>query len=439
MASEQHAATALRIQRIGFISTRLAGTDGVSLETHKWRQSLERLGYECFYIAGELDADSEQTHRIDEAAFTHPEIADIQRQCFGRESRPRALSKRINDSLVRIKDEIYTAQQKLTLDLLVAENCLTIPMNIPLGLALTEFVAETSLPCIAHHHDFYWERERFATNAVSDYLHAAFPPRLPFIKHVVINSVASAQLSYRLGVNSTLVPNVMDFENPPPKPGDCACTFRRDIGVAEDAWLILQPTRIVARKQIEHAIELVKRLDDPRAVLVISHASGDEGDEYAAHVRQYAAMLGVPVKFVYDWMRPERPKEERDGRRLYGIADAYACADLVTYPSGYEGFGNAFLEAIYHCRPILVNRYSIYQTDIEPKGFETITMDGFVSQATVDAARRVLQDKTYRAEMTRRNYELGRQFFSYAVLEKKLQALLTEVTGVATSSPASST
>jgi len=35
-------------------------------------------------------------------------------------------------------------------------------MHIPLGLALTEFLAETSLPCIAHHHDFYWERERFA-------------------------------------------------------------------------------------------------------------------------------------------------------------------------------------------------------------------------------------------------------------------------------------
>ena len=35
-------------------------------------------------------------------------------------------------------------------------------------------------------------------------------------------------------------------------------------------------------------------------------------------------------------------------------------ADLVTYPSTFEGFGNAFLEAIYYCRPIVVNTYSIY-------------------------------------------------------------------------------
>ena len=42
-------------RRIGFISTRFAGTDGVSLETSKWATVLERLGHECFYFAGQCD------------------------------------------------------------------------------------------------------------------------------------------------------------------------------------------------------------------------------------------------------------------------------------------------------------------------------------------------------------------------------------------------
>ena len=50
----------------------------------------------------------------------------------------------------------------------------------------------------------------------------------------------------------------------------------------------------------------------------------------------------------------------------YSINDDYQGADLVTYPSGYEEFGNAFVEAIYFNKPIVVNRYSIFVEGIEP-------------------------------------------------------------------------
>jgi lactate dehydrogenase-like 2-hydroxyacid dehydrogenase len=35
-------------RRIGIIATRLAGTDGVSLETAKWVKVLTALGNECY-------------------------------------------------------------------------------------------------------------------------------------------------------------------------------------------------------------------------------------------------------------------------------------------------------------------------------------------------------------------------------------------------------
>jgi mannosylglucosylglycerate synthase len=64
--------------------------------------------------------------------------------------------------------------------------------------------------------------------------------------------------------------------------------FATDLGLAPDQYLFLQPTRIIQRKGIEHAIELTRRLDLP-AELVISHAAGDEGTEYERRVREFAA------------------------------------------------------------------------------------------------------------------------------------------------------
>jgi hypothetical protein len=56
-----------------------------------------------------------------------------------------------------IKKQLNEFIQTFNIDLLVTENVLTIPMHIPLGIALTELIAETQIPTIAHHHDFYWE------------------------------------------------------------------------------------------------------------------------------------------------------------------------------------------------------------------------------------------------------------------------------------------
>jgi len=75
----------------------------------------------------------------------------------------------------------------------------------------------------------------------------------------------------------------------------------------------------------------------------------------------------------------------------YSLWDIYPHADFITYPSLYEGFGNAFLEAIYFRKPMLVNRYATFVRDIEPKGFNLIVMDGFLTKKTVQKARGILE------------------------------------------------
>jgi hypothetical protein len=105
----------------------------------------------------------------------------------------------------------------------------------------------------------------------------------------------------------------------------------------------------------------------------------------------------------------------------------YDAADLVTYPSLVEGFGNAYLEAVYHRRPVFVNRYAVYDLDIRPLGFRNVEMDGFLTAAEVAETRRLLDDPARVSEWTKANFELGLQHFSYRALRRGLRAALAEL------------
>lgn len=414
--------------QIGFVGTRFAGTDGVSLESAKWAQVLWDHRHVSHWYCGISDRDPSVSMVVPHAFFDHPDIQWINRRAFGTRTRTPDVTQRIYTLADYLKGTLYEFTRRFNLDLLIVQNALCIPMNIPLGVALTNFIAETGFPTIAHHHDFYWERDRFSVSAVTDMMWMAFPPALPQIQNVTINSFAQEDLSHRRGVSSVLVPNVLDFENPPPEADDYAACFRADIGLSEDDILFLQPTRVVPRKGIEHAIALVAALKDDRCKLVISHASGDEGNEYLQVLKDLAEQAGVDLRLVDEQVGDKRDTTAH-GQRIYTLADAYSQADFITYPSIYEGFGNALLEAFYYRKPVLVNRYSIYVADIEPKGAKVIAMDGYLTKDVVSKVERIIRDKKYRDEMVDFNYEIGRAFFSYGVLRRKLRALVTNFTG----------
>ncbi len=415
-------------RNIGFVSTRFAGTDGVSLESAKWAQVLWDHKYVSFWYAGKLDRDPEASMLVPEAYFYDRENVAINEEVFGCRTRSPELTRRINQMAEFLKQTLYEFVQKFDIDILIVQNALCIPMHIPLGVALTHFIAEKGIPTIAHHHDFYWERARFAVNCVQDFLNMAFPPSLPSIQHVTINSTAQQELAWRTGNSSVLVPNVLDFENPPTV-DEYASDFRQELGLSEDDIIFLQPTRVVPRKGIELAINLIAQLNDPRCKLVVTHEAGDEGMEYHDALIEMAEHAGVSLHFVYTRVGEKRITDVA-GRKIFSLADAYANADLITYPSLYEGFGNALIEAFYYRKPVLVNRYSIFITDIEPKGFRVIPLNGYITRKVIEQVREVINNPQYREEMVNHNYELGKKFFSYSVLRRKLRSLITNFTGM---------
>jgi len=416
-------------ENIGFVSTRFAGTDGVSLESAKWARVLADFNLDSFWYAGLLDREPATCFCVPEAHFAHSENLWLNERIWGVSSRDPVVSRRIRDVAEYLKTTLYEFVNRFEIDLLVFQNALTIPMHVPLGVAITDFLAETRIPSIAHHHDFYWERVRFSVNAVPDYLDLAFPPRDDLLQHVVINQAAREELSWRKGLSSILIPNVFDFETPPPEPDEYTRDLRKDLGFSDDDVLILQPTRIVPRKGIEHSIKLLESLGDPRMKLVISHSAGDEGYEYRHMLEELAEESGVDLRIIDDRIGEMR-KQTPDGKKIYTLWDLYPFVDFVTYPSLYEGFGNAFLEAVYFKLPILINRYSIFARDIEPKGFRVPLMDGYLTKRVIDEVRRLLSDERHRHAVVEHNYAVARRFFGYAVLRRSLRTLVTNVKGL---------
>ena len=266
---------------------------------------------------------------------------------------------------------------------------------------------------------------RFSLNAVPDFLDMAFPARFPNVVHTVINQAAREQLALRKGISSLLVPNVFKFEGELEQDPGYSDDVREEIGLAPDDLLILQPTRIVPRKGIEHAIKLVSMLNDPKCKLIISHDAGDEGYEYQTMLQRLAEDEGVDLRIIADRVSERRQRDSK-GRKMYTLWDIYPHADFVTYPSVYEGFGNALLEAFYFRKPVMINRYSIYVQDIEPKGFHLVEMDGYVTRDTAEAVRRLLHDPDLCRDTVESNYQLACRHYGYGALRTALKAAFSE-------------
>ena len=410
-------------KNIGFISTRFAGIDGVSLEASKWAEVLEKNGHSCYWFAGELDRAPTKCFLVPEAHFKDEENKWVNENIIGRKVRDISVTDEIHALRQFLKRKIYKYVRKFKIDLLIVENALSIPMQIPLGLALTEVISEMRIPTIAHHHDFWWERTRFLINSCWDYIRMAFPPNLPNIKHVVINSTAQEELALRTGISSTIIPNVLDFENPPAINKNKARKWRADIGLDDDDIMILNPTRIIDRKGIEYAIELVKGLKDSRYKLVISHESGDEGFEYTKWLTSNALLHGVDLR-LYKAQISDPLSSNANNQKGYSLWDIYPYADFITYPSLQEGFGNAFLEAIYFKKPILINRYATFIRDIEHKGFNFVVMDRFITSEIVQMVKDLMKSSERKEKMVNLNYNIASRHYSYIELQKKLSGLI---------------
>ena len=182
-----------------------------------------------------------------------------------------------------------------------------------------------------------------------------------------------------------------------------------------------------------HALSLVKGssspltwsivLDDLPIKLIITHHAEYNSLEYLDQLKAQADSLKVDLHYVPELFQPQR-QNIKGKHKIYSLWDAYVYADFVTYPSLYEGFGNALIETMFFHKPFLVNRYAIYIEDIEPTGLQAVSIDGKITDRTVTEVRSLLSDQQLVAKMTSQNARVAAKHFSYQTAQIILEDII---------------
>lgn len=423
--------------RIGIIIGRIGDVDGVALETEKWIAALKKLGHEIFILSGHfkedvIDPENQKTLRF--FSFFSPECEwEQNRAFFFPPDDAERLLNHLDGTANHVATAIFQWILDYRIDVLLVENASSLPAHLSLGMGIKRCVERLDLPVVVHHHDFFWERgSRYASPfpEITQIVEETFPLRTSNVRHAVINSNQQSALKEKFDIDALVVPNVMDFDKPFAQKDSYNAELPESLGLEESDIPIFQITRIVQRKGIEVAIELVDRLEDPRVKLVITGSAADDHRKgYYRELLRRIERNGLKnrVIFAHHKLLSNRGTTLA-GERIFSLADAYAHAVACTYFSTYEGFGNAFVEALVARRPIFVNNYKpVYWPDIGSLGFETVMLeDNDLTDEAVAEIDRIIHNPTLQAEIAEHNFELGKKHFSFEVLEQKLQAVFPQ-------------
>lgn len=220
------------------------------------------------------------------------------------------------------------------IDLVVVANICSLPLNRLASDAVGKALAGRS--AILHHHDMAWQRSQF--EHVVD-----MPQDDPAWSHVTVNECTRNELLER-GISAVTIANGFDVDE---GRGSRAPT-RSALRIEDDELVVLHPVRAIERKNIPAALELAEALG---ATYWLTGAA-EEGYE--------AALAELFAKASCRIIHAPAPTN---------MADAYAAADVVAFPSRWEGFGNPLIEAAIHRRPLAISYYPVAR-DIATLGFE---------------------------------------------------------------------
>ncbi len=457
-------------RQIGIIHYKTGSTDGVSLEIGKWKRVFEEAGHTVHLCSGLHEHEGEQrVTTIDELNYHSKAAVRLYRGTFVslnayRDDR-KAYEADFTAQSTRLTQSLSSWIQEHGITVLCVENIWSVGLHPAAAEALQKIVTIHDLKVLAHHHDFYWEKVTplaLTCNKAMEAADTLFPPHSAEYSHVVINSLAQSSLMKRKGIASTVVPNVFDFSDPAESTEGFAADsfnsdFRKNIGIDEEAIIVLQATRIIPRKGIELAVDTVSAMnallssyigstmydgrrisDETEIVLVLAgYSEDDDTGRYLNQLKTYAEEQGVRMLHIQDRIDSHRTegKEKR-----YSLWDAYARADIVSYPSYWEGWGNQLLEALKAKLPVILYEYPVYRSDIAPVGLDVISLgaemsrkeDGFITvddKTCLNAALEALNTLTNKEKyekMVEHNFLQGRKHFSLEALRGYLAPLMEE-------------
>lgn len=415
-------------KRIAVIASRLKCVDAISIEADKWTDKYLKLGHSVHLIAGKFGEPVQLPHLIlPEMDYKHPEVRGVKRIAFGakldKEGQKAAnillynLSKRIKGPLKR-----YLIENKI--DVLSVEDALCSLKNLPLSMALSEIVHELGINTIDRVHYLPWNNAYFTQFDNVPKLLENIPAKGKNVVHVTNTPAARASLKEKKGIDSKLIPNMVDLEKLH-KIDDYNRDFRQSFGIRDDQLIFLQPTRVKRNKAIEQSIKLVSEINDSLKkdnVIMLTGSPVYSRQNYFEEIVKKVKRHNVNVIFADDKIFLSR--HQNSEQKFYSIHDAYVHADVVLYPSTSDAFGNPIIEAAAYRKPLVVNKYPNL-AEFSSKGFKFVVMDQKVTPETVSDTCEMLMDPVKKEVAISHNLNLVRTHYSSALLDQSIQELLS--------------
>lgn len=420
---------------------RVGRTDGVSLEISSWKNILEKEGAVVALCGGPASKGADymienleqqlnsRIKAIDDDAFGGLKFFDIEEQ----------LNEAIRKEQNVLKKEFDKVIKNFRPTNIIISNIFSVGEGIYAAKAIAEVLDVYMIPTILVNHDFYWENVRYKEPSfpfIEKMLEDYFPLKRNYVRNYCINRITQKELFEKKGIKADILYDTFNYRQQNWKKRDEISDFLKSKGIKNDSLLVLQSTRIVRRKNIEIAISFVRDLMNRKdelhgslydgrmfdstqneIVLVLSGYAEKRDEEYFEDILKYANEVGVKMVYLGD-----------DLHEKYELFDIYPYADLITYPSEYEGFGNQLLEAVFAKKPVVLFEYPVYKTDIKDKNFKFLSLgdrrgtngkNGFaqISQKRMDPvvteAIKLLKDSGKYCEVCNENFNIASSHFSY--------------------------
>jgi len=440
-------------KKIAICHYRVGGTDGVSLEIEKRKKILENHGCEVKLIAGKRSEGAD--YIIEELEWDDGVIPIIKENGFKYFRRTDLTDEELKAKIREISDAIRKKlgyiQEQENFDHVLIHNIFSFGGHIAAAKAFYKWIEKFKLPTLATHHDFFWERDEYhapRSKYLENYMAKFLPPESSHIKHVVINSLTKERLKKISGINAQVLPDVFDFDQKQWGKDEFNGDFLKEFDIKSTDLVVLQATRVIPRKNIETAMDFVKVLqrdiamlrgkeiyngkslsEQANVVFVMVGYAEEEKRMYLYKLKTKAYREKIHLKTISRHVEAKR--KIKRGVKKYSIWDAFVYADLVTFPSLWEGWGNQFIETIFAKKPVVVFEYPVFKKDIKSEGYHYISLGEKLSgmdkhdlqiipdrniEEAVRGSIEWLLDKNSNKKLEK-NFEIGNKFHDDRILE----------------------
>ncbi len=323
------------------------GIGGVELTIAHQARILAQRGYTVRVVSGSGAAFHPQIESYINPLFSssHPEVLRVQAELAQGQ-----VTAAFHELVKQISAELETALAGI--DVCIAHNIPTLHKNLPLTVALAQFVERSSIRLIAYCHDVAWTNTQYQSE-----LHAGEPwDRLrqawANAAYATISPMRQHELADLFGVPLDSITVVTGGIDPAQflRWTETSQRLVEKLHLMEADGILLLPARITRRKNIELALAVLAKVRQQSQAdfrLLVTGPPGPHNPTNHAYLSQLLALrhelgLDEAAHFLYqEGADPQTPLKLDDDT----IADCYQLADALLFPSTQEGFGIPILEA----------------------------------------------------------------------------------------------